>query len=146
MCVYYLILLKTNVFQDFLFNNNTFCLKWYSIVCNSWLLITLWYSHFITRWSFTLISSHVGHLKKKIVVFLNNSFQIWLTPWGLSKSIGIICTCITFCWTWKLFYTTLKLYLENKQKKNLVIYWNFFFGYLPINHKISVMLCCYSNF
>jgi hypothetical protein len=27
MCVYYLILLKTNVFQDFLFNNNTFCLK-----------------------------------------------------------------------------------------------------------------------
>jgi hypothetical protein len=83
MCVYYLILLKTNVFQDFLFNNNTFCLKWYSIVCNSWLLITLWYSHFITRWSFTLISSHVGHLKKKIVVFLNNSFQIWLTPCGV---------------------------------------------------------------
>ena len=27
ICVYYLILLKTNVFQDFLFNNNTFCLK-----------------------------------------------------------------------------------------------------------------------
>jgi hypothetical protein len=25
--LYYLILLKTNVFQDFLFNNNTFCLK-----------------------------------------------------------------------------------------------------------------------
>ena len=27
ICVYYLILLKTNVFLDFLFNNNTFCLK-----------------------------------------------------------------------------------------------------------------------